>query len=156
MPPLILAIKIRSSIGAPPDVRHALDLLRLRRKHVAVILEASQSTLGMLRKVTNYVTWGELDEDTLAFLLEKRGRLVGGKRLSEEYVRSKGFPSIREFARSLLSGRVRLENFPEVKPFFRLAPPSGGFEKTIRKHYSAGGELGYRGSAIRPLVRAMA
>ena len=155
MPALILAIKVRGDIGAPPDVKHTLDLLRLKRKHVAVVLEASQSVLGMLRKVAEYVTWGELDEETLSLLLEKRGRLIGNKKITEEYLRSKGFSSVRELAQALLSGKVTFKQLPEIKPFFRLAPPSGGFNKTIKKHYLAGGELGYRGSAIKPLVKAM-
>ncbi|RLE49568.1 MAG: 50S ribosomal protein L30 [Candidatus Methanomethylicota archaeon] len=155
MPPLIVAIKIRGDVGASPDVRYTLNLLRLRRKHVAVILEASQSILGMLKKVAEYVTWGELDEETLALLLEKRGRLIGNKKITEEYLKSKGFSSFKELAQALLSGKITLKQLPEIKPFFRLAPPSGGFKKTIKKHYLAGGELGYRGSAIRPLIKAM-
>ena len=43
-----------------------------------------------------------------------------------------------------------------LKPFLALKPPSKGFErKGIKKSYSIGGALGYRGKAINGLVERM-
>jgi len=44
---------------------------------------------------------------------------------------------------------------PGLKPYFRLHPPKGGFKGSVKKPYNAGGELGYRGSAINDLIMRM-
>ena len=49
-----------------------------------------------------------------------------------------------------------LGNFSHKKRFFRLNPPRKGWEgKGIKKSYSVGGALGYRGKAINDLIKRM-
>ncbi len=155
MEPLYLVIRIKGQSGRSPDEEHTLKLLRLHKKFHAVLVRATPSIRGMLKKLEYVVTYGEVDRDTLAMLLRKRGRVVGGGRLTEEYLAKLGFSSYEELADALLSGKVSMKDLPGVKPVFRLTPPSGGFEGTIKKHYKEGGELGYRGPAINELARRM-
>ncbi|RLE89336.1 MAG: 50S ribosomal protein L30 [Thermoprotei archaeon] len=152
----LLVIRLRGQVDLHPDVKHTLKLLRLHKKFHAVLVDESPSILGMLRKISNYVTWGEIDKDTLAVLLERRGRLSGRRRLTLEYVQKLGFRNFKELAEAILDGRISIKDLKELKPVFRLHPPSGGFKYTIKKRFGAGGELGYRGSAINELVRRMA
>lgn len=75
---MIAAIRIRGEQGVRADVRDALESLRLRRKHVCVILKESPETLGQLRKCKDFITWGEVSEETLK-LLEPRKEATDGK-----------------------------------------------------------------------------
>ncbi|RLE96428.1 MAG: 50S ribosomal protein L30, partial [Thermoprotei archaeon] len=120
-----------------------------------VLVPDTPSIRGMLKVVEYVVTYGEIDKETLALLLERRGRLTGNRRLTPEYLKSIGFNSFEELAEALLEGKVRVKDLPEMKPVFRLHPPSGGFKGSVKKHYREGGELGYRGPAINELLKRM-
>lgn len=154
--PLYVVVRIRGESGRKPEERKALELLRLHRTFHAVLVRATPSMRGMLRTLEYVVTYGEIDEDTLALLLERRGRLVGNKRVTKEYLERIGFKDFKELARAIIRGEVDIRKLPDFKPVFRLHPPSGGFKGTIKRHYRDGGELGYRGPAINELIRRMA
>ena len=154
---LYAIVRIRGIPDTPYDVEYTLRLLRLVRKHHCVLYLDKPSIKGMLYKVKDWVTWGEVDRDTLVLLLRKRGRVVGDRPLTDEFVRQKlRLSSVEELADKLLSGELeyhKLESYG-VKPVFRLHPPRGGF-RSIKKPYAAGGDLGYRGPAINELLRRM-
>ncbi|MEM3138430.1 MAG: 50S ribosomal protein L30, partial [Thermofilaceae archaeon] len=63
--------------------------------------------------------------------------------------------NFEKLAEALLSGTASLDKLTSFKPVFRLAPPKGGFKRTIKKHYNDGGELGYRGYKINELLLTM-
>ncbi len=155
---LYAIIRIRGIPDTPYDIEYTLRLLRLVRKFHCVLYPDTPSIRGMLQKVKDWVTWGEINRDTLIELLRKRGRIVGNKPLTDEFVRAKlSLPSIEALADKLLSGELlfhKLEDYG-IKPVFRLHPPKGGFKGSIKKPYGSGGELGYRGSAINELLRRM-
>jgi len=156
--PLLAIIRLRGTVDVPPDVEYTLRLLRLVRKfHATLYPSELQDIQGMLHKVKDWVTWGEINRETLIELLRKRGRVPGNKSLTDEYVEKKlGINSIEELADLLLQGKLYLHKLDEViKPIFRLHPPKGGFKKSLKKPYGAGGELGYRGPAINELIMRM-
>lgn len=68
----IAVILIRGRIGLDSDRKKTLDLLNLYRKNYCVILPKNKVVLGMLNKVKDYVTWGELDDEVLQLLEKKR------------------------------------------------------------------------------------
>ena len=153
---LLAVIRIRGTVGVRPDIRHTLKLLRLTRKFHMVLVRESPSIMGMLHKVKDYVTYGEISRGTLKKLIEERGRGPGDVRITDEYLREKsGFSSIEELADAIYSGRVDIRKLGFIKPVFRLHPPRGGFKKTTKRHVTDGGELGYRGDAINKLMRRM-
>jgi len=154
---LYAIIRLRGQPDTPPDVRYTLRLLRLVRKHHCVLYPDKPEIRGMLHKIKDWVTWGEIDRDTLILLLRKRGRVVGGKPLTDEYVKEKlKLSSIEELADKLLSGEMEFHKLEPygIKPVFRLHPPKGGF-RSIKKPFGAGGDLGYRGPAINELLKRM-
>jgi large subunit ribosomal protein L30 len=111
----------------------------------------------MLQKVKDYVAWGEISEDTLELLLRRRGRIEGGNRLTDEYLRDHtSCPGIKELAHALAEGRLRLKDMGplKIKPLFRLHPPRKG-HKGIKRSMKQGGELGYHGDAINKLLFKM-
>jgi large subunit ribosomal protein L30 len=152
---LYAVIRLRGRVGVPPDIKLTLRSLKLTRRNHCTIVEATPSIEGMLRKASGYITYGEINEEALAALLEKRGRLRGDERLTIDYIKKLGFESFRDLANAILEGKVSLRNIPGLKPVFRLHPPSGGFKGTIKKLIEQGGELGYRGPQISELLMRM-
>jgi large subunit ribosomal protein L30 len=111
--------------------------------------------MGMLKQVRNYVTWGEASKETVALMLQKRGRLAGGKKLTDAYTQKVGYKSLGELADAVASCKVEHRKLPDVQPVFKLHPPTKGFKGKIKKNYRAGGESGYRGKAINELIKRM-
>jgi large subunit ribosomal protein L30 len=136
-------IRIRGSVNLERDIKDTLAMLRLNRKMHCVLIKENDCMKGMLQKVRNWVTWGEIDDEILRGLIKKRGRKIGEKKLTEQ--------EVEEVFKKLKENQKIPE---EVKPVFRLTPPSKGFKESIKQHYPAG-ELGYRGKEINELLKRM-
>jgi len=136
-------IRIRGLVGLRDDIVDTLAMLRLHRKMHCIISPENPGMLGMIRKVKDYVTWGEISDDVLKFLVEKRGRKPGNKRLTESEAKK-------------LFDELKSTGIPakDVVPLFRLTPPSKGFKHSIKQHYPKG-EVGYRGEKINELLVRM-
>jgi large subunit ribosomal protein L30 len=155
---MLLIIRLRGSFGVPDYLERTMRSLRLRNKFNATIARNNPTTVGMLRQVKDYVTWGNLKPTDVATLLRERGQIEGGKHVTDKFatdVFSK--ESIDSLAAALTTGEISLQSLWEkgVKPVFRLRPPSGGFKSTIKKSFTSNGQLGYRGSAIATLMTKM-
>lgn len=151
----LAVIRVRGDVGLSADVRKTLDMLRLRKKHACVVVNFSNAK-SMIKSVKDFTTFGEIDKDTLVKLLRRRGRIAGNKPLTEEFLKDKTKYDFEEFADALLEGRISLTDIPGLKPFFRLQPPKGGFERAgIKRGYGQGGVLGYRAKDINKLVEKM-
>ena len=75
--------------------------------------------------------------------------------MDDEYIkRSTPYKSVEELAEAILDGKIRYRELPDIKPVFRLSPPRKGYEG-IKRAYSVGGALGYRGKDINELIRRM-
>lgn len=152
----IAVIRLKGKIGLSRPVRDTLKLLRLYKVNYCTVIPATKEYAGMLKTIKDVVTWGEIDEKTFKSLIEKRGRIVGNKQLTTDYIKDKTKLEIEEFVKELMEGKKKLRDVPGVKPFFRLKPPEGGFErKGIKKPYSMGGSLGYRKDKINDLIMRM-
>lgn len=60
---MIIAIKIRSSIGARQPVKDTLKMLNLSRKHSTVVLEDTPVNRGMLKKAKDFIAYGTVSEE---------------------------------------------------------------------------------------------
>lgn len=148
-------IRVRGRVGVRKTIADTLKLLRLHRVNHCVLIPSTPSYEGMLKKVKDYVTWGEIDKPTLLELIRTRGRLYGEKEITDEYIREHtSFKNLEEFVDALLQQKIQYKDLPNVKPVFRLHPPIGGWEKTKRA-FVEGGALGYRGKAINELILRM-
>src|SRR3989344_2257218 len=85
----LAVIRIRGETGIKQPIKHALKLVRLHNQHHCVILNTNPATLGTLKKIKDYVTWGELHPDTFQELLMKRGKLPANHPLTETYLKEK-------------------------------------------------------------------
>ncbi len=148
-------IRLRSGIRAKGEVRDTLAMLRLHRINHLVLVDDTPSYRGMVQKVKDYITWGEIDKETLAELIRKRGRLIGNKPITDEYVKEKLGMTIDEFAEKVVNGEMKITDLPNIKPVFRLHPPRGGLKGTKKRTFKEGGALGYRGEKINELIERM-
>lgn len=148
-------IRLRSGIRARGEVRDTLAMLRLHRINHLVIVDDTPSYRGMIQKVKDYITWGEIDKETLVKLLRKRGRLIGNKPITDDYVKEKLGMTIEEFAEKVINGEMKLRDLPNIKPVFRLHPPRGGLKGSKKRSFKEGGALGYRGEKINELIERM-
>ncbi len=152
----LAVVQIRGLLSAPETIKSTFTFLKLPKSHSCVVLESTPVIAGMLNQLKDYVTWGELDEATFNELLVKRGKLPGGKTLTESYLQDKLKLTFASFAKEFFAGKRRLKDVPGMKPYFRLKPPVHGFERGgVKNPYSMGGVLGYRGSKINDLLRRM-
>jgi len=152
----IAVIRVRGSIGVRKKVNDTFRMLRLFNKNYCIIIENTPYYVGMLKKVQEYATWGELDQETFEKLLEKRGKIIGNKRLTKEYVMKKTSSDFNAFAKEFFSFKKQLKDIPGLKLFFRLQPPRKGFErKGIKFPFSQGGVYGYRKEKINDLLQRM-
>lgn len=151
---MIAAIRIRGSVGTTGKVEDTMNMIRLSNVNNCSLLEDKPEVKGMIEKCKDYITYGEIDKDTLVSLLKKRLRLVGNKRIDEKVLKEiTGEDSFENFANSLIEGKTKLKNFEKLQPSFNLTPPSKGF-KSIRNHYPKG-DLGNRGKEINGLLKRM-
>ena len=154
----MIAVRLRGQAGIPDDVVSALDMLHMPRRYNAVLIYERPDTLGMLRKVKDYVTWGEIGKESLAMLFEKRCRPKGAKELTANCLKERlQISSIEKLADTVGRAEIPLSRLYEagIPPVFRLHPPRGGFKKTVKRPFADEGELGYRGLEISSLILRM-
>ncbi len=150
-------IRLRGDVNVNPDIRYTLGLLRLHKVNHCVLAEENEYSRGMIKKVKDYVAWGEISEETLVAMLQNRGRLQGGKRLTEENIReTTSVGTFKELAQALRSGEITSKELAAqgIKPVFRLHPPRKG-HKGLKRSVQEGGELGYHGEQINELLQKM-
>ncbi|MFO7619272.1 MAG: 50S ribosomal protein L30 [Thermoplasmata archaeon] len=148
-------IRLRSSIKAHREVKDTLHHLRLNKVNHCVLIPVGKTYDGMLQKVKDYVTWGEIKPDVLTNMIIKRGKLVGEHPITNQYVKDNTkHESLLKFSEAVASGTFKFSDLKDVKPVFRLHPPIQGFEG-IKRSYRDRGSLGYRGAAINDLILKM-
>ncbi|MBA3043985.1 50S ribosomal protein L30 [archaeon] len=150
----LAVIMIRGGININRGIKDTLKMLNLTKVNHCVFIPETKEYKGMLQKVKDYVTWGEIDSDTLTEMIKERGRLKGDKPVTDKYIEENGYISIKKFVDSVIEGEVKYSFLKDVKPVIRLHPPRKGLEG-IKRSYAIGGALGYRGKEINELLRRM-
>lgn len=151
----LVAIKVRGTISAKREARETLNMLNMKKTNNAIIIDNRPSFIGMLYRVQNYVTWGEVLEETLVEMIKKRGKLAGNKKITDEYAIEIGYKSINDLANAIATCKVDYWKLPNIQTVFKLHPPKKGFKGKIKKSYVSGGEAGYRSEKINDLIRRM-
>ena len=146
-------IRLRGEVNLRPEIKSTLEMLRMHRVNHCIVVREGEHFRGMIQKVKDYVAWGKIDDQTLAMLLERRGRLSGNRRLTEDFLKEKtAYRSFAELAAALNSGAASLKDLG-IKPIFRLHPARKGL-KTIKKTAQQGGDLGFRAD-LADLIKKM-
>jgi large subunit ribosomal protein L30 len=149
------AIKIRGNIKVSKDIIDSMKMLNLTRTNHMVLVPEKKNLKKMIVKARSYLTYGEVNAETLAKALKKRGRLPGNKKISNEFLKKHKLNDFKQLATELISEKTTLKKLG-IKPVLRLKAPRKGFERGgIKKEFSQGGALGYRAEAINELIRKM-
>ena len=152
-----LVIRVRSDRGVRPKIRDTMSMLNLTKVNHAVLVPKTPAYEGMLQKAKDYVTWGEVDADTITTLINERGRMSGDKQVTDAEVKScSDHSTIKALSKAIASGDATTKDVEGMKPVFRLHPPRGpkGWGG-IKRSFTVGGALGFRGEAITDLVGRM-
>ena len=80
-------IMVRSRIDIKPAAGRTLKLLRLNKINHCILVPEDPHYKGMVMRVKDYVTWGEVDEDTVKTLIEKRGKVLGDSGIDDAHVK---------------------------------------------------------------------
>lgn len=151
---MFAVIRLRGSVKTRKEINDTLEMLRLKKVNYCVVVKKTPQYEGMLKKVKDFVTYGEIDKKTLVELLKKRGRIEKNQKLDEAKLKEiTNFDNFEKFADALMKGSVKLKDYKKIKPFFRLSPPKKGL-KSIRLPYPKG-DLGYRKEKINELLERM-
>ena len=152
-----IVVRARSNVKVEHSIRETMDYLNLTRVNHAVIIPENSQYKGMLQKAKDYITWGNADAALVEKMITERGRLMGDKPITDEYVNENtDFASIKEFAEAIVAGDATVKDLPEMKRVFRLHPPVGpkGWGG-LKRSFVVGGALGARGDEISALVERM-
>jgi len=142
-PEKFAVVRVRGIIGITHDIKRTLEQLRLHKKNYCVVLPNDESFKGMIMKVKDYVTWGNIEDDTYKLLIEKKGEPYLGREQD-----SKG--------KITYSSKFVDVNGKKLKKFFRLNSPIKGYGKAgIKMPFNKGGSLGYRAEKINDLIKRM-
>ena len=149
-------IRVRGEVHTNPTVKKTMELLGLNRISHMVLKPKTAQMQSMLANVESFAAFGEINVPTLGLVLEKRGRLVGDKRIDDAFLKKNGFKSFEDLAGQILSGNTQFSRLG-IKKVFRLNSPRKGFERGgIKKAFAMGGATGYRANEINKLIERMA
>ena len=150
-----LVIRIKGTVNVRHDFKKTLESLNLTRANHAVVVPENPYYEGMLKKAKDFITWGKIDKETLEKLIRARGRLLGDKPITEEYIAEHTqFKNLGELCEAIVNNNFNYKNIPNIKPIFRLHPPRKGY-RGIKKPFVLGGSIGYRDTKINELVMRM-
>lgn len=150
-----VAIRVRGIPDVNKHIEATMELMNLNRVNHAVVLPENDSVKGMLQKAKDYITWGEIDQETLAKLIRARGKAAGDVAVTDDYLKEKSeFATVEDLAKAIIENDYKMQDVEGVKPVFRLHPPVKGYEGNKRS-YRNGGALGYRGADVNALVLRM-
>lgn len=151
---LVAILRVRGPVKIKKDIEKAMSLLNLTRANHCVLYNDSNYLKGSLRKIKDYVTWGEISQEVLKKLLVKRGYVYSSenKLLSFNDFFNKDQDKVIS---SIFNGDKTIKEL-NIKPVFRLKPPSKGYDrKGIKKSFVEGGALGNRQEKINDLLKKM-
>ena len=155
-PELLAVIRLRGTVNVHYKVKETLKMLNVRRSNYMTLVPNTSSYMGMLKKAKDYLTWGEVSQEALEYVLTKRGEIAGRNKISNKYLKENTtYTTIKSLSKALINGETSLNEITGVKKFFRLHPASKGY-KSMKRGFAEGGDLGYRGKAINELIVRMA
>ena len=148
-----LVVRIRGTVNIPHWANTTLDNLNLDKKFRATVIPENPQSLGMLRKVKDMVAWTSADAGIIKELLEKRGKRIGFKPITNSDL-PEGYSTIEDLASAIADDELILSKLRSIKPWFALNPPRGGFKRKSKTQYSQEGVLG-EDKALADIVKRM-
>ena len=138
----LAVIRIKGGIGLRNEIKGTLNMLRLYKRNFCIIVPDNKDYNGMVKKIKDYVTWGEINDETLKELIKKRGEEYKGREMDRK--------------KKIKYNKFLKVDGKKIKRFFRLNSPKRGYgNKGTKEVFSKGGALGYRREKINDLIERM-
>lgn len=139
----LLVVRMRGTVNVPYWALTTLKNLYLNKKFSATLVPETTNYLGMLRKINQWVAWSKADSDIIKILIEKRGKKKNPTLESKDENKSKSdYKGIDELVDVIVNDKIKFSDQNNIKPWFSLNPPQGGFRRNTKKQFSDGGILG--------------
>jgi large subunit ribosomal protein L30 len=139
----LLVVRMRGTVNVPYWALTTLKNLYLNKKFSATLVPETTNYLGMLRKINQWVAWSKADSDIIKTLIEKRGKKKSPTSESKDENKSKSdYKGIDELVDVIVNDKIKFSDQNNIKPWFSLNPPKGGFKKNTKRQFSDGGILG--------------
>ena len=153
----VAIVRVRGDCHMWEEITDSLRHLNLSVVNNCAVVDNGPEYKGMITKVKDYVTWGEIDAATFKKLLKNRGLVNKDAKFDDKYMKEKTkYASIDEFADAFMSFKAELKEIPNLKKNFRLSPPVKGHARGgIKMPVTLGGAIGYRGKDINELLGRM-
>jgi large subunit ribosomal protein L30 len=127
----LAVVRVRGKINLDSNLKRTFEQLNLHNKNWCVVVKDTPTNKGMIKKVKDYITYGEISSEVFDELLKNRGEISNNEK------------SITF-------------NKKKYKRYFRLSPPKKGYgRKGIKVSFQSGGALGYRKNKINDLLKRM-
>jgi len=138
-----LVVRMRGTVNVPFWALTTLKNLYLNKKFSATLVPETSDYLGMLRKINQWVAWSKADSEIVKTLIEKRGKKKISKLdVQKENGRKDEYKGIDELVDVIVNDKIKFSDQNNIKPWFSLNPPKGGFKRKSKKQFSDGGILG--------------
>ncbi|MEK6840629.1 MAG: uL30 family ribosomal protein [Nanoarchaeota archaeon] len=142
---MICIIRIRGRVGLDRRVKETLDRMRLGKKYSCVVLvNPNREQMMMIKKLRNFIAYGNISKDVFEKLIEKRGKIIPNADGKKKKI------DIKKAVEDLEKGKTY--ESVGLKPFFRLHPPRGGADTKV--HFPKG-VLGDHKEHINKLIERM-
>jgi large subunit ribosomal protein L30 len=174
-----LVVRMKGTVNVPRWANLTLESLHLDKKFRATIIPENEQSLGMLRKIKEWVSWSSVDDAFIKEFIEKKGRISASRLVmattatrttnamgdngggSKEGIGGNGASQksqnvdLDKVASAISQNQLYLSKIPGIKPWFALSPPKGGFRKKSKRSYSQNGILGENKELISLVKRMM-
>lgn len=175
-----LVVRMKGTVNVPRWANLTLGSLHLDKKFRATIIPENEQSLGMLRKIKEWVSWSSVDDSFIREFIEKKGRISASRLVmattatgtTDAMGDSSGDGSkgdiggndssqksqdvdLDKVATTISQNQLYLSKIPGIKPWFALSPPKGGFRKKSKRSYSQNGILGENKELISLVKRMM-
>lgn len=151
---LMAILRVRGPVKIKKDIEKAMTLLNLTRANHCVLYNDSKYLQGSLKKAKDYITWGEVSKEILKKMLLKRGFVYTSENKLISF-NDAFLKDVDKVVDEIYSGKKTIKEL-NIKPVFRLKPPSKGYDRQgIKKTFVEGGALGYRKEEINNLLKRM-
>lgn len=87
---MIAAVKVRGNVDVPQPVKDTMTNLGLKKRNQIVFYEDSDSIRGMMNKVKDYITYGEVSDEVIEKVEDRYQKVDNGTVVSARPP-SKGF-----------------------------------------------------------------
>jgi large subunit ribosomal protein L30 len=137
-----LVVRMRGTVNVPFWALTTLQNLYLNKRFSATLVPETSDYLGMLRKIKEWVAWSKADSEIVKTLIEKRGKKITQLDSQKESKKKDEYKGIDELVNVIVKDKIKFSDQNNIKPWFSLNPPRGGFKKKSKKQFTDGGILG--------------